>query len=242
MDLSCTPYHLVKGISNMSLLGVRVFFQGAWRAADQALKYLENRMDKALQDSVKEESTLITKMLKENLNRGGRPKFQPVSSFTKVIRKASGNSSRKPGVSTRQVLKGITSTKIDKITYFAGILKGKSRHKSNGMDLAEVAWVLEKGRGPLLLELDRVSAKSGKTPRQWLWWLYLSGAPKSRPSKRKTHIQIGASKPRPFVGQVEKRERDKITKRMVVRAINKFEKTKFPPDIQKVAAQFGIPI
>lgn len=224
----------------MSFLALRMFFEGSWRAADKALEYLEKRMDASIQRAVKAEGKFIAKELKNNLRKGGSPKFKPITSFTRVIRKASGVSSKKPGISSGGILKAITSTKISKDTYFAGIMRGKGKHKNNSsMDIADVALAFELGRPPRLLELDKPSKRTGKTPRQWLWWLYLSGATKAPPTKRKTHIQISAAPARPFVEQVRKKQASLSTQRMIDAAIKDFKTLNLPGPVSRVPASGG---
>lgn len=189
---------------------------GDWGGVSSALRWLHTGLDASIRKAVASEAEFITKKIKDNLKTGGSPSFKPISPFTVAVRRAMGTSSRKPGVATKQVLNAITATKVGKNAYFAGVLRGNDAHLSGRgtvQDVADVAMRLETGRPRFYLELDR-PGRSGKTPRQWLWWLYLSGAITTAPGTNATHLQISEALPRPFVGQVADAEMAKIPVRI----------------------------
>lgn len=205
-------------------VGVKVKTFGNWDGAASALNWLQMGLDRALKHAMKEEAKHITKSIKDNLRKGGQPAFKPITSFTRAVRRAMGIQGRRSGVATKQVLNAIVATKVGKHTYFCGVLRGNDAHissRGDTRDVADVAMMLETGRPKFFLELDR-PGKSGKTPRQWLWWLYFSGAIKNPPGFKKTHLEIGAAPSRPFVGQVADRESLKIPKRISDRLEKRF--------------------
>lgn len=195
---------------------VRVSKFGDWEGAASALNWLQNRLDQSIAEGLRKEARFLSDELKKNLRSGGSPGFQPIRAFTRAIRSAMGIASRKPGIATGQVIRAIAPTKMSQHTYFAGVLKGNTPHfggRGRVRDVADMALLLETGRSKFFLELDKPGT-SGKTPRQWLWWLYLSGATKAPPNPKATHLQIGASPARPFVAQVAFREGSKIPIRL----------------------------
>lgn len=196
---------------------------GDWAGASQALNWLNRGLEISLRHAMKEEAEFITKEIKENLASGGSPGFKPIRPFTKAVRRALGMSGIRPGVASGQVLQAIKAHRIGKYDYFCGVKRGQKHKTPKGhvVDVADVALRLEMGRKKFILELDK-AGPSGKTPRQWLWWLYLSGAIQAPPNKKTLSIQIGKAPPRPFVGQVADREMNKIPQRITQRLEKEF--------------------
>ena len=206
---------------------VKVGTTGKWEQAAGALNWLQSGLDRALKHALQQEAKYITDLLKKNLRGGGSPGFAPLSPFTAVIRRAMGVPGRRPGVATGQVLRAITATKLDKHTYFCGVLRGNDAHISKSgrvNDVADMALLLEVGRPKFFMELDKAGT-SGKTPRQWLWWLYLSGATTTPPGFSATHIAIGQAPARPFVSQVASKEQAKIPQRITDNLHKRFLQT-----------------
>jgi len=179
------------------------------------LDWLEKKSTKAFQRTIRAEAKFLSKEMKKEIRTGGNPKFAPISGFTRAIRRAQGRSSGKAGVSSGSVLKGIKSTQLEKLSFFSGVTVGSvAKVGRRDVDLFKASKALELGRGILVLDLDKPSSTTGKTPRQWLWWLYLNGVLKSPPNKAKTHLLLDGSPPRPFAGNVFAREEKNVEKRM----------------------------
>lgn len=211
---------------------VKPLLTGDWGAAINSMAWLEKRLPKALAKAVKDESKDLAKKMKKDLRKGGNPPFAAISPFTRAIRRAAGTRSRRPGIATGTVLKSIKAHKVGALAYFAGVKKGTS-HPGSGrgtvVDAADAASMLEFGRDKFFLQLDRPSPQTGKTPRQWLWWLYFSGAIKNPPGFTATHIEIGESPARPFVAPLLKREEKRIPKRLMQRLITSLSGVRMPP-------------
>lgn len=200
----------------MAQFGIKLSKFGKWDTLQEALLWFGGDAKNALQRSMKKEAEYIAKRIRDNLRSGGQPGFEPIRPFTRAIRSAMGIHSRRSGVATGQVARSVAATKLGENRYFSGVLWGSEVHQTRGrvQDVAEVALRLETGRSSFFLQLDK-PGKTGKTPRQWLWWLYISGVIKKPPGFGTTHIQIGAAAPRPFVGQVASLEQSNIPQRIL---------------------------
>ena len=172
------------------------------------IDWLGKKSKKTLGKSIRKEAIFLAKELKKELRSGGNPKFSAVSPFTRAIRRAQGIRSRRPGISEGNVLKSIKAKRISGLEHFTGVDVNTKKPRASGgsVDVFKSAKALELGRPSTVLDLDKPSSKTGKTPRQWLWWLYLNGALNNPPNKAKTHLILGGSPPRPFAENVFKRE------------------------------------
>ena len=184
------------------MLKFKTTFEGDWKKLERFLRALDRKSSAILDRVMKKEAKRLTRALKTRIRKGGNPAFKPLSPFSIAIRRATGQGGRKPLLRTGALLRSIRDHKIGSHQYFAGVRKGTPYQagRTKG-DAAAVALTVEMGRGPIVLNLDRPSSRTGKTPRQWFWWLYLQGAINSPPRKTTTHIVLGRQTERPFVRQ-----------------------------------------
>ena len=202
-----------------------VMCEGEWPALKKAIKWLERRSQRALDRAMRTEARHLKKELKQGLYKGGSPAFRPLSPFTIAIRKAMGTSGRKPLLGSRQLVQAIKHKRMGTLNYFSGVLKGTPYQTHTGtVDAAQIALYVEVGRGAVVLWLDKPSPRTGKTPRQWLWWLYLQGALAAPPSPSKNAIILRGSPERPFVRQTWERAGGKSGERIQADWIAAFEK------------------
>lgn len=205
------------------MFDVKLGYVGDWRGMMRALRWLHRKTDHAFDKAVRAEARDISKKIKMNLRRGGSPNFARPSRFTRLMRRIRGVSSRKAGLATRQLLHLIKHHRIQRFVYFSGVRSGTKYVNIQGrqMDAAKVAEWLEVGRSGYVIRLDQ-RGPSGKTPRQFLWWLYLRGSSANPPSPNTMYMKISPTPPRPFVGQVAQKEMSRIPQRIFDRYIKEF--------------------
>ena len=205
------------------MLDMKVGYVGDWRGVVKAMRWLDVKSNHAFDKAVRAESRDLAKRIKMNLRKGGSPSFAKPSRFTRFMRRVRGIPSRKAGLATRQLLHMIKHHRIRRFEYFSGVLAGTNYIDAQGrvQDAARIADWLESGRKGYVIRLDQ-KGPSGKTPRQFLWWLYLKGATKNPPSPNTKYMKISPTPPRPFVGQVARKEMSKIPQRIFDRYIKEF--------------------
>ena len=206
---------------------IDTMFEGEWPSVAKAVRWLKRSSLVALEGALREEIKHLTLALKRELRSGGSPAFKPLSPFTVAIRKAMGLRGQKPLIASRQLLGLIRHKRVGKLSYFAGVIKGTPYKKEGGAttDATEIAMYVEMGRGPVILKLDKISPRTGKTPRQWLWWLYFQGALNAPPSRNKNFLFLRASEARPFVKQTWDRESKQSAERIKAAWIAAFERS-----------------
>jgi hypothetical protein len=164
-----------------------------------AMRWLEDSAKRHLQRSLVDAAEPTFRKMKAQLWEGGLPKFAPLSPFSIAIRRAVGIEGQRPGKGSYTLAKLITIRSVERGELFVGVPNDAPYPGKRNLKAAKVAEWLEYGRGAVVLPLDRPSSATGKTPRQWLMWLYLQGALSAPPSKRKTHVILKAAPARPFV-------------------------------------------
>ena len=199
----------------------------------RAIKWMNRGGLTELDKSIQIQAKQLVKELKKNLRRGGRPKFQPIAKFSHIVRLSYGLKGKKRGRRTDTLIKSVkrhrVGTKADR-TWFAGVKKGEvyvDKVRGYRHDAFHFASILENGRNGYVIELDRPSPRTGKTPRSWLTWLYFQGRLKNLPSKSKKYLHIKPAPKAPFVKQVLDSESQKVALRVQYRWVNKLYK-KFP--------------
>jgi len=215
------------------MLNMKVKYTGQWEAAATALSWLEKKALKSIKLAEKKEAKLLSDLLKKNIRDGGNPPFAAIKPFTRAIRRAAGRRGSKPLRASGNLMRLIKPHKVGDGDWFVGIRKGSVYvdHRGKTRDAVKVALLLENGRKGFVVALDKASPETGKTPRQWLWWLYFSGAIANPPSKGKTHMVISAAPPRPIVGNLFMQEKDKIRQRIIDRFIQEFNTVRVPSAI-----------
>ena len=188
-------------------LDTAVRFTGDWYKAAAALTWLERKAKAALGRSLKKEAIRLTKEQRREIKGGGTPPFQPLSTFARIVRRALGQRGSRPLLRTGLLLRSVKLHRIGKMSYFSGVKKGTvyKDDRSRIKDAMEIARLQETGRKGFVIILDRPSKHSGKTPRQWLWWLFFRGALKHPPSKGRKTMTILPAPRRPYVTQTMNR-------------------------------------
>lgn len=216
----------------MATLHLKMDLEGDPQDLARAVKWLNRGGLTALDNAIRIESKKLVVMLKKMIRVGGKPKFPPISSFSHAVRRAYGFSGRKPGKRSGQLIKTIKRHRVgskSKMTWFAGVKdpsiyrerSGKQFRLHNAFHLASV---LEVGRRGYVIELDKVSKRTGKTARQWMTWLFLQGKIKTRLKKSTKYIRIKPAPPRKFVEPVWKDERVKSALRIQHHYVSAFFK------------------
>lgn len=181
----------------------------------KAMEWLRSHSRKQMRKAMQLAAEPTVKKMKAQLWEGGRPAFAPLKPFSIAIRKAVGIRGQRPGKGSYTLAKLIGIEKVDDTTMFVGVSNKTVYPDRKGLKAADVAGWLEFGRKSITLDLDKPSTKTGKTPRQWMMWLYLQGALKSPPSKRMTHMVISAAPARPFVSNTWEKEKELLPQRML---------------------------
>lgn len=206
------------------MIKMQTSLSGSWGGVLKGLDFLGKRFDKALDEAMKKETKRVKKEIKKEIRGKGKTKYSPLSKLTIAIRRAKGISSRKPGIATRTVLNNVDYLKVARHQHFAGVKRGVKHPGSSGfLDVADVANMLEEGRPSYTITLDKPGA-SGKTPRQFFWWLYLQGVIKAPPKKTTKHLVVKETPPRPFVRNVWKREQETFPKKLEERIVGELKK------------------
>lgn len=215
------------------MLRMEARYTGKWSAAVGALNWLERKSLSAVKRAERREANYLRGLMKKNIRSGGSPPFAPIKPFTEAIRRATGRRGAKPLLASRNLLKLIKTHKVGNGDWFVGIRRGEVYRDHRGItrDAVTLALMLENGRKPIVLDLDKPSSETGKTPRQWLWWLYLTGAMDAPPSPAKTHMVIGAAPQRPFVRNLYMQEKEKIRQRIIDRFAQEFWTVRLPSGI-----------
>lgn len=205
---------------------LETFFDGDWPGIKKALHWLQRKSQNALEKALREEANVLKRALKQQLYKGGSPAFRPLSPFSVAIRKAMGVRGRKPLLATRQLVRSIKHKRTGRLEYFAGVPHNVPHRRRDGSTTkaSEVALLVEEGRGPVVLWLDKPSPRTGKTPRQWLWWLYLEGVLSAPPSPNKNVMILRGSEARPFIRQTWEKEAKQSGERIRAAWVEMLEK------------------
>lgn len=180
----------------------------------RAMEWLREHSRREIQRALKHAAEPTIKKMKQQLWEGGIPKFAPLKPFSIAIRRAMGIEGQRPAKGSYTLAKLIEAHKVNETTMLIGISNQTSYPNRASLKAAQVGEWLEFGRKAITLDLDKPSSRTGKTPRQWLMWLYLQGALKSPPSKRMTHMVISAAPARPFVANTWEQEKEELPKRI----------------------------